>query len=551
MGSRLAGSRWAHVLCVWLGLAFAAPTVAQYWSWQFAPMGLVGPSGYDGEGYCLTEWQGNAVVGGWFESAGGQPSSHVAIWNGRYWEPMGAGINTIPNFVLGLQQAVVVGGPFWEVDCEEIVRCASWDGAWHALPGLPDEPLCAAYHDGHIYVGGNLPTGDVNVPFTPFMRWEGLQWVRPAGTPGWDLEDEVHALTSYGGRLHFGGDFSFDPPGPIAETWGHTAWSEDEGTAAFGAGLTLGWVECFEPGVGNLFVGGSFQYADGQESRGLVLHAGDSYDPCGDPSADRYVMSMGTLGETLYTVCREYDGATHWRVRAYENATWQPPQGGDFTDGINAIANIGGELYVSGFFANGIVRWDDGEWVHLGGGIGMTTFNRHWIHALVTYDGDVIAGGENIRLPSVIEGQGKCTNVVRWDGDAWHRVGGGVGNDVRALAVYDGDLYAGTDQSFGVDRIQRWDGVGWSGAGAPGNSVWALVVHEGELIAGGAFTSFDGVPANRVAAYDGNAWHALGGGLDGTVRALYSDNGVLYAGGSFTTADGAPAARIELCQEEC
>jgi hypothetical protein len=56
------------------------------------------------------------------------------------------------------------------------------------------------------------------------------------------------------------------------------------------------------------------------------------------------------------------------------------------------------------------------------------------------------------------------------------------------------------------------------------------------------------VTANRIAAWNGATWSALGSGMDGEVKALIEfDDGsgpALYAGGLFTTAGGMPAGNI-------
>jgi hypothetical protein len=106
-------------------------------------------------------------------------------------------------------------------------------------------------------------------------------------------------------------------------------------------------------------------------------------------------------------------------------------------------------------------------------------------------------------------------------------------------------------------RIARWDGSRWTalGSGMSGGSypeVRALAVYDNgrgpALYAGGSFTTAGGGPANHIARWDGSSWTALGGGSNDEVRALavYDDGGgpALYAGGSFTTAGGVPASHV-------
>ncbi|MCG8460259.1 MAG: DUF11 domain-containing protein, partial [Holophagales bacterium] len=154
-------------------------------------------------------------------------------------------------------------------------------------------------------------------------------------------------------------------------------------------------------------------------------------------------------------------------------------------------------------------------------------------------------------------------NIARWDGSTWSAVGGGVASWVNAFAVFDDGsgggpaLYAAgrflTAGGVPATRIARWDGTGWSPLGAGlSSTVESLAVFDdggGEaLYAGGWFTTAGGTTANRVARWDGAAWSAVGTGMDDAVESLvvYDDGGggALYAGGRFTTADGSPAQRL-------
>ncbi len=65
------------------------------------------------------------------------------------------------------------------------------------------------------------------------------------------------------------------------------------------------------------------------------------------------------------------------------------------------------------------------------------------------------------------------------------------------------------------------------------------VAADGTIYAGGAFTSIDGVSANRIASYSGGTWSALGTGMDGGVEVIkQGPDGLIYAGGVFTTSGG-------------
>jgi hypothetical protein len=105
---------------------------------------------------------------------------------------------------------------------------------------------------------------------------------------------------------------------------------------------------------------------------------------------------------------------------------------------------------------------------------------------------------------------------------------GGYYPDVHALIVYDNQLIAGgefiTAGATAANRIAAWDGSSWSalgsGMGPEYGSVIALTVYDNQLIAGGSFTTAGGTDANNIAAWDGSSWSPLGSGMDSYVYAL-------------------------------
>jgi hypothetical protein len=65
-----------------------------------------------------------------------------------------------------------------------------------------------------------------------------------------------------------------------------------------------------------------------------------------------------------------------------------------------------------------------------------------------------------------------------------------------------------------------------------------------DVYVGGVFTSAGGVPANRIARYDTQTeiWHALGDGVNGSVRSMVFVGTDVYVGGRFTRAGNKPAS---------
>jgi len=152
-----------------------------------------------------------------------------------------------------------------------------------------------------------------------------------------------------------------------------------------------------------------------------------------------------------------------------------------------------------------------------------------------------------------IAGTVYARNIAAWDGSSWSALGAGLSDRGAALAVYQGDLYAGGDffsaGDLTVRHIARWDGQGWHDVGGGMSAglwptVTSLALHDDHLVAGGWFERAGGVNASRIAVWDGNAWSALGSGLDDNVWAVGSYGSLIVAAGDFHLAGAAGAAHI-------
>jgi hypothetical protein len=221
---------------------------------------------------------------------------------------------------------------------------------------------------------------------------------------------------------------------------------------------------------------------------------------------------------------------------------------------VQVIATYQGELVVGGFFSvaggvitPGIAAWNGSAWSSLGSGAGEVA--PDWspsggsVLALTVYDGRLIAAGSFSKIGDI-----EALGIASWDGTSWTPLGTGpaVGR-ISALTTYDGKLIAG-----GSLGIAAWDGSIWAplGAVSPANTGWvsALTVYGDKLIAGGAFDAIGGMPAKKIASWDGESWSAMGSSLTastyGGVYALTVYEDRLIAGGDFTAAGPTPVAHL-------
>ncbi|MCR9244151.1 MAG: hypothetical protein NXI31_03910 [bacterium] len=96
-------------------------------------------------------------------------------------------------------------------------------------------------------------------------------------------------------------------------------------------------------------------------------------------------------------------------------------------------------------------------------------------------------------------------------------------------------------------RIARFDGTSWQALGnGMDDQVAALtLLPNGDLLAGGRFRRAGNNPVNFLASWDGTSWSSFGQGANNLVTALHTRaNGSIIAGGDFTQIDGVQANRV-------
>ncbi|MCA8974837.1 MAG: hypothetical protein KDC98_08945, partial [Planctomycetes bacterium] len=246
--------------------------------------------------------------------------------------------------------------------------------------------------------------------------------------------------------------------------------------------------------------------------------------------------SLGTYGGDLIAGGQafQHDGRRIDGIARFDGNTWHPigtvsalGAGGL----VRAIVEWNGELYAAGEFpiiggtlANAVARWDGSQWHPLGTGL---TDQWGWssaVHALAVYQGELYAGG----MFASAGGQ-PIPGLARWNGSSWRPVGGGLtahpsyGPRVTALhAATDGKLYIGGSfyGSGGVSsaNLIAWDGTAFSavGGGIPltvSTFVFAIDEYQGDLVVGGNFGAIGSLIVDNVARFDGQQWHALDGGV--------------------------------------
>jgi len=307
------------------------------------------------------------------------------------------------------------------------------------------------------------------------------------------------------------------------------------------------------------------------QSTGTIVLA--AHDSDGDGRQELFApVNVGAGGSSIATGMARWNGSS-W---ASVGGAPQPPV---LTQGVLSmcVADTDGdgaaELVVAGQLAPGagggsqVVALRGGGWAALGG-----TFFRALPSGNVSTAVQRVAsvdlgagGGPSLfatGMFSLIDGA-SVANLARWNGTAWVDAGGGfpganigasrglLGHDVDAdgsaeLVAVGNFLRAG---SATVNRVAAYDGVAWGAVGSAaatrglndGASTAVLFDHDGDgresLVVGGYFTQAGGMQAASLAAFDGGSWEPLAnpwvGGVEALLVADLDGDGVpsLYAAG--------------------
>jgi len=485
-----------------------------------------------------------------------------------------------------------------------VVGCAG-EFAWQ--PGFEQAPAqywgagvyaLEAFDDGRgnaLYAGGwfNRAGGPGGVTAANIAKWDGLAWT----ALGSGLNGPVDALAVFddgsGPALFAGGRFT--TAGGIEANriakWDGTDWTP------LGSGMN-DWVRTlavFDDGTGPaLYAGGEFTTVDGVEANRTAKWDGTIWTPLGS-GADNDVFTLAVLdlgtGPALYaggnfTTAGDSPAS---RVARWDGMTWAAVGSGPemgFVWGLATVAGPEGPELVAGGLQSGpfcnLQRWNGASWSVLGGCLYDEGSYCNACAELLVGCWSIVSLYTPVApgFPELLIGGGSCGGIG-WSQDGFVDLSGGLGIPgnppappyplVFAWEAFDDGsgtkIYAGgpflTAGGQSAQRMAAWDGDAWFDVGGGveiegeielglNNTASALTVFDDgsgpALYAGGSFTTAGGVEVNRIAKWDGAEWSPLGSGMSGSVRtlAVFDDGSgpALYAGGYFTSAGGVPTNYI-------
>jgi hypothetical protein len=358
------------------------------------------------------------------------------------------------------------------------------------------------------------------------------------------MDGRVNAFIIYQEGLIAGGRFRFAGGVPVYRVagWDGASW-HSLGPEGMGMAAEVTKLVEFE---GRVVASGHFDIAGDTPAGYIATWDGSGWEPIAEGFKGP-VENLAVFEGSLVGVCEVAVNVPGRFIKQWDGVSWRK-LGEDFPTPVTAIDFCGNRLLVGGTdgvweWGGDIAYWDGASWEFFG------RTRRSPIRAFEVFDGSIIAAGQ---FPAVQDGTGETIArcIAAWDGISWSALGDGLEGPswwgeacVYDLMVRDGRLIAGgrfrRSGETELRHIAAWDGETWASIGGGVNGlVYALTEYNETLVAGGAFTEAGGIEANHVARWNGSEWVPFGSGVDYDVKALQVHDGCLYVGGKFKVAEG-------------
>ncbi len=327
--------------------------------------------------------------------------------------------------------------------------------------------------------------------------------------------------------------------------------------------------------TGSLIIGGNFSFFNSDTTSGVVCWNGSNFQRMGcgfgwnclspahpggiyPPPSDfcRYKGNLYATGAFDYAGGVPSNGLAYWNGN-----DWVPVEPGlRYSDGSKAsgyrLRIINDELYVCGLFqncmgiaANSIAKYDGYSWQSVYD-IPQFSSDPSFIFDVAFYKGYLYVGGDFFDENNM---SGDRWDIVRYNGSTWEGVGGGIKGGFSYIArmlVYKDKLYMAGSMNKQIGNpgngIAAWDGEQWDnvggGLGYNGEiQVRDMKIFDDKLYVVGNISRAGGVSAWDIAYWDGENWCGLGTRtetFDNQLGCLGTYRDSLFIGGGFWSVDG-------------
>lgn len=291
-----------------------------------------------------------------------------------------------------------------------------------------------------------------------------------------------------------------------------------------------------------MYIGGEFSTVNGVPCNRIVAYDGTSYyllqperwipSPC---------LAITKFQNEIYA--GGFGGLSKWNGN-----TWTTIDSG--LGIVRGLFNYNNKLLVTGTFDDDSLGgyystaalWDGTNWSNFLGIDTIIGWHTNTITSFKVFQNQLYLGGN-------IDHLGAINEIVRFNGNQWTEVGGGIngiGDEwVDDMEIFNGELYVAGRFSIATggpgNNIAKWNGTTWQSVslGLQNVQVLDLMVYNSELWAVGKFSQAGTIPAQYLAKWDGTKWcSVLNSTFDNGVVCLGTLQGDLYIGGAFKSING-------------
>ncbi len=217
--------------------------------------------GWDADIRALAVFNNELYATGTFGLAGGLQANGIARWNGTSWSTCGSGLGGFGPGLVGHGESLLVvgndllvGGDFYYANGVPAQCIARWNGTTF-LPmgaGFDGAVSALASYGGQVVAAGSFSFSGTTPTYGAAV-WTGTSWrlLAPSGPAS-----TIKALQTVGGFLYAGG--SFTAPGPYVARFDGTTWSGIGGVRGVFSGTIPTAVLALGVHGTDLLVGGEF-----------------------------------------------------------------------------------------------------------------------------------------------------------------------------------------------------------------------------------------------------------------------------------------------------
>jgi hypothetical protein len=236
----------------------------------------------DGRIWSIGSYDGQLLVGGFFEVIGGDSLATIAAFDGQTWhdafgsQALFKGKQNLVSAISVFKDELYLAGSIdYLGPMKEIMK---WDGStWSDVGGGIGGGGMACINDmevyqGELYVGGYFSETE-GCPGNNIARWDGTRWSNVGEGLGLG---QVLELYTFEGKLYASGQFytAGGVPASFIAYWDGASWCSFGGTID----NAISGMAAYH---GELFIAGGFWTLDGDSIRGIAKWVGGNYvDTC-------------------------------------------------------------------------------------------------------------------------------------------------------------------------------------------------------------------------------------------------------------------------------